>query len=386
MNASPRLRALCLLLGVGVGFALAVWEGHRAATYSKPGNFRRIHQAISPEASFYPTFAMLENLALARRHSGQTVVIVGGNSILHGVGQNQDELWSLYLQELLGDRYVVVNLAFRGSWPSEGGALVAESMLKRGIPVLYIANTAPGPVARAYESTYDFIFWDARAQDGLLPNPARDTELNVRLNYALPETQTRLRTKELAARLNHGLRFQELWHHVAYRHFSTVWSYVTHDRFWRPRRLWPDGEPSAAPLDQRFRDLFDIEMLITRGFSAVYAESDASGEWHATPGPLRQARIDIDEIFPAPLRPHMLLFLSQNAPYYRQRLTPAERARDTFVFATYEQLWRELGITSITAGTDFTDADYRDRTHLSPEGGRKLARLVAGWVHSLEKP
>jgi hypothetical protein len=386
MQASPRARALVLLLGIAAGFIAAVRAGHQAAGYSKPAQFKRLHQRISPEGSFYPPFAMLENLALARWQPGRTVVIIGGNSVLHGVGQTADELWSLRLQDLLGDRYVVVNLSFRGQYPSEGGALVAESLLKRGIPVVYVANSANGPVARAYESIYDYVFWDARAHDRLLPNTPRDTELDYRMKSALPVTRTQLATAELSARLNRTLCFQELWHHVTYRHFSTVWTPVTRERFWTPRDSYPDWEPSAPPLDQRFRDQFDVEMLITRGASATFAEPDGKGGWRAAPGPLHQAEVDIEEIFAPPLRPHMLLLLSQSCPYYRDRLTPAERARDTLVFATYEQLWRDHGIACVTAGTDFTAADYRDRIHLSPEGGNKLAQLVAKHIRQLTAP
>jgi hypothetical protein len=383
MPASPRLRALFLLLGIAAGFFAAVRLGHDAAGYSKPSNFKRLHQRISPEAAFYPPFAMLENLALAHWRPGLTVVIVGGNSILQGVGQNEHELWSLRLQTLLGDRYVVVNLSLRGAYPSEGGALVAESLVRRGIPVIYVANSGPGPTARAYESTYDFVFWDARAQGRLLTNLPRDTELTYRKTALLPAGRAKLATAALSANLNRELHFQELWHHISYRHFSTIWTYVTREKFWRPRSEFIDWEPSSPPLDQRFREGFDTEMTITRTFSQTLAEPDGAGGWRASAPSLQQAMIDIEEVFAPPLRPHMLMLLSQNCPYYRDRLTRAERARDEFVYATYEKLWRDHGIACVTAGTDFTPADYRDRTHLSPEGGYKLAELVAAQIRKL---
>ncbi|HTL68185.1 MAG TPA: hypothetical protein VL200_11025 [Lacunisphaera sp.] len=386
MPATARARSLALLLGLAAGFAGAVFEGHRAAHYSKPSGFRRLHQRISPESSFYPPFSMLENLALARWQPGKTVVIIGGNSVLEGAGQSADHLWSLRLQELLGDRYVVVNLAFSGAYPSEGGALVAESLLKRHIPVLYVANAANGPQARPYESTYGWLFWDARAHDRLLFNPARTAELDLRFTSALPVVRAQLRTSELSARLNALLGFEELWHHVAYRHFSTIWTFVTRDRFWRPRQDFPDWGPDAPPPDQRYRDNFDVEMIITRGASQTFAEPDGQGGWRAAAGPLHQADIDIEEIFPQLLRPRMLLLLSQSSPYYRDRLTPEERARDTFVFRTYEQVWRRHGIHAVIAGSDFTADDFADRIHLAPAGGQKLAELVARELRQLHSP
>jgi hypothetical protein len=80
------------------------------------------------------------------------------------------------------------------------------------------------------------------------------------------------------------------------------------------------------------------------------------------------------------------MLLNQNAPYYRSRLTLTERARDDFVFATYEQIWRDSGIDCHTVGANFTDEDFADRTHLAPSGGRKLAQLVADYVRQLTPP
>jgi len=386
MKVTPRLSAFVLLSGIVAGFVGAVTAGHQATAYSKPSNFKRLHARISPQGAFYPPFSMMENLALAHWSPGKTVVIVGGNSILHGVGQAADELWSLHLQQLLGDRYVVVNLSFAGAYPSEGGALVAESLLRQHIPVIYIANSMPGPVARPYESIYAYLYWDALAKDRLLPNPPRDAEVAYREQALLPAAKEKLFAAELAGKLDAPLRFQALWHHVAYRHFSTVWTYIARDELWKSKDQSPDFEPTSPPLAERFRDRLESEMEITRGFSLSFAESDGVGGWRAAPLPLGQTERDIEEIFVPRLRSRMLLLLSQNCPVYRDRLTPAEHARDELVYATYEKLWRAHGIACVTAGTGFEPADYRDRTHLSPTGGRKLAALVAAEVRRFPTP
>lgn len=384
MTVTPRLRACAVLFGLVAGFTLAVREGLRAEGYSKPAGFQRIHQAISPEASFYPPLSMLENLALSRWRPGQTIVIIGGNSVLHGVGQTVSELWSRRLQELLGANYLVLNLAFRGAHPAEGGAIVAEALLRRGLPVLYVANSAIGPVARPYEGTYRYLFWAARARDALLPNPPRAAELDLRL--AVAPDRAELATQDFTARLDHRLHFAALWHHVSDRHFSTVWTEVTGGRFWWPRARLPDAEPAAPPPEQRYRNAFDTEMLITRGASATFAEPDGHGGWRLTAGPLHQAETDLAEIFPPALRPRMLMLLSRASPYYREQLTPEEGARDRFAFAAYAEVWRRHGIACVTAGDNFTAADYLDRIHLAPTGGYKLAELVAHEIRRLPAP
>jgi len=373
-----------LLFGTAVGFGGAVALGYKATAYSLPSDFKRFHQRVAPEGAFYPPFSMLENLALSRWKPGMTVVVIGGNSILNGSGQTESELWSLRLQELLGPSYAVINVAFSGAYPSEGGALVAEVLLRRHIPVIYVANDGPGPVARAYEGIYHYLYWDASYKDRLLPNPPREAELGRREHMA--SARAIMDPQQLAGRFDAILRFEELWHYVTYRDFSTVWTIVSRDAFWQPKDRIPDWGVTAPPLAERFRDYPETEMAITRGFSESFAEPDGAGGWRPTLGPIAQTAADIDEIFIPPLRARMLMILSQNCRFYRDQLTPPEQARDRFVFATYQQLWQQHGVACLTAGTDFDPADYSDRTHLSASGGRKLAGLVAGEIRKFPAP
>jgi hypothetical protein len=386
MKAGPKAQVLALLLGLAVGFAGSVWAGYQASFYSKPSNFHRFFPQLTPQGSFYPPFSMLENLALARAKPGVTLVIIGGNSILAGVGQSESELWSTHLQALLGPRYAVVNLAFSGAYPSEAGALVAESLLRRGLPVIYVANYGPGPVARPYESIYAYLYWDAYYKGRLLPNPPREAEL-ARHFAVLPRAQVEpMKLGRLAGWLDARLWFQELWHHLGYRSFATVWSPVSSSAPWQPKDRFGDQTPPEKPLAERFRDFPDQEMAIVRGFSQVFAEPDGAGGWRPAPGPLGQAAVDIDEVFAAPLRARMLMLLVENCPYYRDQLTASERARDNLVFSWYQALWRAHGVSCAVIGRDFSALDYHDRAHLAPSGGEKLALDVAGRIRAFPPP
>jgi hypothetical protein len=377
MLATPRTQALVQLFGVLAGFLVAVIAGHQAAGFSKPSKFQRFHQQISPDAAFYPPFSMLENLALARWQPGQTVVLIGGNSVFNGVGQPLSELWSVRLQELLGPRFAVVNLSFRGAYASEGAALTAESLLRRGVPVIYVTNAGPGPMARPYESTYAYLFWDGLAQHQLLDNPARSRELQLRERVLPPVIADDMKAKQLNGRLNARLRFQDLWHHVGYRQFFTVWSYVTRENFLRPKDRWADFEPPAPPVGDRFQTLFATEMQITRGLGASLMETDGADGWRPVEPILQQTGLDVDEIFAPQLKARMLVVLVRNCPYYLSRLTPAEQDRDRATYAAYETLWQSHGINCVVAGSDFAADDYFDRVHLIGSGGRKLAQVVA---------
>jgi hypothetical protein len=382
----PKLKALVFLLAIPVGFALAVLLGRDATTSAKPDKFVRFHQRLSPESLFYPTFATMENLALTRWSTGQTLVIVAGNSILNGVGQKESELWSLRLQEELGSRFAVVNLSFRGALPCEAGTLVAEALIKRGLPVVLISNTAPGTVGRVAGGPYGYLYYEAFARDRLLPHPARVADLaqwEAAAPAAVRERQAELRR---AAALDARFHFQSLWHHVGYRYAMSVWSEITRPQFWRARDRAIDDDPGSPPLANRFQTDFAAELAITRNFTAGLATADAAGRWQLAAPPAEVAGDLIDAMFPPAVRARTIMLLNQNAPHYRSRLTDGERARDELVFAAYEKIWRDRGVDCHAVGADFVDEDFLDRTHLSASGGRKLARLTADYVRQLPSP
>lgn len=380
-----RTNAMGLLAGIVAGFLLAVLLGYQASGYSKPANFVRFHQWINPQSVFFPPFRMLEHLALSRWHPGQTVVIIAGNSVFNGVSQPPREIWSQRLQEILGvEKYVVVNLSFSGAYPTEAGALVAESLVRRGIPVLLVCNVATGVPGRPIGGVYGYYFWEAQAQSALLPYPPRDAEAQLWLSQQ-PEKKQRAQAElRRAAALNQHLYFQELWHHVGLNLVFTVWNFLPQENFWRPRNEWPDPEVTPRPVASRFGKNFDAEMVLVRNATQDLGVQDEQGRWQTTPA-FRDSFADIvSSRIPPAVRPHLLMVLCQNAPYYRHRLTPDEQARDEAVWRGHVTLWRDQGVACFINGTDFEDADYNDRTHLTPSGGRKLADQVAQEIQHMQ--
>lgn len=380
-----RPNAVGLLAGIVAGFALAVLLGYQASTYSKPSRFVRFHQWINPQSIFFPPFRMLEHLALSRWQPGQTVVIVAGNSIFNGVSQPVQEIWTQRLQEILGpEKYVVVNLAFSGAYPTEAGALVAESLIRRGIPVLLVSNMATDVPGRSYSGKYGYYFWEAKAQSALLPYPPRDADLRMWESKQPEEKQRAQGELRRAAALNKHLYFQELWHHVGLNLFFTVWNFLPQDEFWRPRNDWPDPEVTPRPVELRFGGNLAREMEHVRNASISFGQQDEQGRWVIDPA-FRAIFADaIHARFPPAVRPRLLIVLCQNAPYYRKHLTPDEQARDEAVWRGFAELWREQGIASFVNGSDFEDADYNDRTHITASGGQKLAARVAEEIRKLQ--
>ena len=381
-----KIKNLVFLLAIPLGFGLATWFGLNAESYSKPSRFVRFHYHISPETLFFPTFSMMENLALSRWKPGKTIVIIAGNSILNGYGQNETDLWSLRLQDELGERYAVVNLSFRGALPFEGGMLVAESLQRRGLPVVLVTNTSPGTVGRVAGETYGYLYYDALYKQRLYSHPARSAnilEWEKTASKTVREQQTELRRGSL---LDSWFHFQGLWHHIAYRYFFTTWNQRTRLKFWQSRDKYTDDLPVAPGYEQRFQSDLSSELEITRGFSFNLAELDAKAGWKLLQPPMEIAGDLIEDMIPKPIRARTIVLLSQNAPIYRSKLTSSERDRDETVFKGYAALWESYGFTCKIVGEDFENYDFYDRSHLSATGGSKLAHLVADYVRQLTRP
>lgn len=383
MIVTSRFKALALLSGTVIGFALAVTAGYYF-NGSKPDHFKRFHRRISTESLFYPTFSTLENLARAKWSPGKTLVIIGGSSILRGNGQPEAELWSTRLQEKLGEHYVVVNLAFVGAGAGEAGALVAESMIRHGIPVIFVADSSPWVYWRAFGGIYDYLYWDALYKHRLLPFPARDAACAAWEKGLSPSERIHHDEIKRSERLDAILRFQSLWHYVAYRYCFTVWNSLIPNGFWRQRDLFPDDEPMPPPVEQRFHTVFDLAMGTVRSMTSSSAVSDGHGGWVVPQEKIDALNQEISQVFHPALRSRMMILLTKNCPYYLDRMTPGERQRDAVVFDAFQKIFRANGIDSAIVGQNFQLEDYVDRCHFSPDGGRKMAGIVAEQIHQLE--
>jgi len=129
---APRL----VLLGALIGFAAMCGLGRYVAGIDYHPNFVRLTQWDSPETKYYPTVNELIAIVRHEIKPGQILVIVGGNSVLRGVGQPPARIWTKRLQQELGGGYCVFNFAYDGSPAANGGAVVAEA-LRKEFPELF---------------------------------------------------------------------------------------------------------------------------------------------------------------------------------------------------------------------------------------------------------
>jgi hypothetical protein len=370
--------------GIAVGFLLAVVLGREAAAHAKPEKFERFYWSITPESLYYPTYASMEKLALARWSPGKILVIVGGNSILNGAGQPVEELWTHRLQELLGPRYAVVNLSLRGALATEGGALVAEALQRRGIPLIFIANTAPDTCGLPVGSIYGYLYWEAATAGKLRTYAPRDKAIAAWLGLQYPATREKQEELQRAAWLNHRLHFQDLWNYVGYHHVFTVWNSVARDTPWAPRIKAVDREPPVPQVAQRFMHNNAGEMRIARASTEALLSRDDNGQWQKNPRVWDTLDTIIEATFVPDLRPYTLMVLSVDCPYYRNQFTPEEFSRDDTAYRLAEAVWPRHGIRSVLVGIGFSAEDYVDRRHISVSGGTKMAAQVAAAIRQMQ--
>ena len=86
---------------------------------------------------------------------------------------------------------------------------------------------------------------------------------------------------------------------------------------------------------------------------------------------------------PDALKKRTLILLSRSSPYYVRRLTPDEREREDLTYAHSVAVWEAGGYEAMDYGKDFTVEEYGDRTHVTWQGGAKLAVLVADNVRAM---
>src|ERR1700675_4902887 len=135
-----RLNPVSVFIGIVVGFGLMVVAGIRAGKQNLFIAYERNYPLISPEGYFYPSLDNLTELVSHVASKRKILVLVGGNSVLLGVGQKKEQLWTRELQLLLGPDFAVVNLAFRGAYMTDMGAIVAQVLSKKYTRLIYFTN------------------------------------------------------------------------------------------------------------------------------------------------------------------------------------------------------------------------------------------------------
>ncbi len=240
------------LAGVAFAFLACCAGGRLLSVVNCYKDFVRFHFYLNIQTLYYPTASQARSLVLARSERDRTLVLVGSNSVLWGMGQRAEEVWTRRLQEELGDEYDVVNLGMPGAYPWEFGGTTAEIVARDRPKCIFIAYPAPVPGQEWPQDglAYRYFFWDAYYK-GLLPlDAAREARLRQLDAERLKDND--FAELKLGRRLDAAVCFQDLWTVEAYECGATAWDRYTSRNFWRPRKRYADPDPGPLPLDRRY--------------------------------------------------------------------------------------------------------------------------------------
>jgi hypothetical protein len=376
--------------GLVLGLVSLSFLGARMGRTDIHPGFVRFHSMISPEGNYYPTLNEMTAIVRARCRPDQVLVIVGGNSVLQGVWQRDVDIWSARLQDLLGDGYCVVNFAFRGAAPADGGAVVAEVLRKEFPRQVLIANdgvlTGIEPVTR---TPYRYIFWQAYFAGKLITYPERETRVREYRAAGEPWSGDYTETRATSW-IDFVLHYRDLWNWVTVRYVGSVPSYVDtyFPAYLKPHGAYADQEPDGTdPIydDAHYpASTLELETRIATGPRAYYSK-DGGGKWRLAPVSRGDLTWRYAESFPQELKARTLMLVSGSSPYYVRRLSADDQAMVDQASSDTVELFREAGYASIDYGRDFEPADFGDRTHLTKLGGSKLAALVAPQVREISR-
>ena len=375
-----------LLLGCALSFLACCALGRLVSRQSPYKGFVRFHPFINYLSLYYPTASQTRALARSQASPDQVLVIVGGNSILHGSGQGAAQVWTKQLQALLGPRYRVLNFALHGSGPAEFGATAAEVLERDGRKVLFVTNQWMGTAGIAGEVdgfVQRYFFWDAYYKGLFAPGPEREARL-AELDREKKDDPAYAELKR-RARLDGWLYYQDLWTTFSYRCASTVWCPPVADSFTRPRRRYADPD-GGIPLALRYGAMEGPEVLPRLANWLPYCHT--AGVPASGPDPDYGATLLVRSYklcFPEPTRRRTLVLFSHLSPYYINRLPPDVQARHAADFVESVRALEQAGFAALELGRGYTELDYNDHCHFSSEGAAKMAADVAPRVRQLAR-
>jgi hypothetical protein len=377
--ASPELISpFWFLCGLLVSFALCCLSGRAIAATNLYENFHRFHNYINPTSSYYPTVSQMVSLVEAKTKAEQTIVILGGNSVFYGFGQNGDDLWSLSLQQMLGDKYAVFNFAMPSSDPFEGAYWAAEALLKKHRKVIYATVAHPATTGFPEGSdVYGYAYWDAHEKHLLVHDRTRDALVAERVAGHNPQKQQKLVDLKLRAVLDSIFYFEDFWTAIGYSKLFTVWTEPTAASPLKARNDYSEETYQLVPIEQRVK--IDFMKALKMDYRACFEPNSTQLDPNFWALMVKTA----GSLTPNPFKRNCMVVVSAPMPRYRALLSELERTRENIASDASRKAWSAAGYQQIGFKDEVTDEDYADAVHLDASGGKKLAAVVADKVRSM---
>lgn len=344
-------------------------------------NFARFHEFINPNGGFYLTYSQM--LAQARQalkeHPDRPLVIIGGDSVFYGEGQSSENVWTKYLQQELGDKYTVINLALPGTKVFEAGYWVYEKLYSEGAPVVLITDALPSTVFEPTGSIpMHYMYFDARERNALQPYPKREEFAIKNKQWTLFKDPAHAEKYSLRAMFNHYLNAEELWTHFTYSIAGTFYHRTTMYNSLLPRRDFKDPFADRPPFDGS-----DVEKLdqgvgqvkhFMHGIIDLY-EADKKTEYDQFFW--RRLEACTDCAVPQAMRPNIAVCVTEINPLFIDELQPSEKIQYFHLKRMWVKNFERAGFTTWVLNENLSSKKYVDFDHLGVDGGKAMARDLA---------
>lgn len=346
------LEFIAFFVGLSAGLTLLSGLGKLASEFNYYNGVTRFGQWLSADANHFPSYYALKNWALSQARQEKTTVVLGGSSVIHGVGQRLNHSFASKLQRYLGDDYVVLNLATRGGLAGGTGALIAGSLASNGYPVIYLTDFLPGTPAFPDAERYQYLFWSAKYSGDLSPN-----EDLLKIASADHTWSRRLML------LDSQLHFVDFFNYISTNIVKINYSPYFADINITPLVQYGDTERDPLGFSKPTFDPNEVE-----GIRGLWANSISELQWIKFNESLGITKISsLDRI---------IFVYCKNAPQYTS-ISTLDSKNWAKVLDRSISLLRTQGISVATPCNGLTSEDYSDRVHLSEKGASKVAQDVS---------
>jgi hypothetical protein len=389
------------LASVAVGFICCVLLGHLVSQSPALKTAKRFNHLLNPMSYFYPTASQVRARVLSQIKEDQTLVLVGGNSNFNGVGQFLEDLWSTKLQEQLGDKYAVVNLATMGSCSADFAGVIfrmIEPIHKKTLFVYNVYSNSQATIdGSEQECPFHYFFWDAYFKNLVPMSPEIDVATTDKKGFL---DLNKMPEMHLGLYMDSFLYSRDLWTYVGYKYFFTVWSSYTTENFSTPREYFTNSSESFfnsvetpeqrklryANLDERLRRSgMTTEMFMSNLRRQIdsWAQNNADGGVIENSTWWNRWRNSYLANMPLEQREKTLVAVLWSNPRFVKMLTPEEQKQYNFLIPHAVTELKKLGYESIDIGKNYDPEDFDTSFHYVDTGGAKIAADIASEISKL---
>lgn len=367
--------------GVAIAFLGCCLLGFACTFSSGIDDFHRFHRFINHLALYYPTANQMVNTIKRSCNDNQVVVVVGGNSILFGHGEPIEHIWTDSLKSRLGKQYCVVNYAFEGTFPFEGGYWAAEALTRQGYKVIFITDAEPDEVYAAPGYSLRSMFFNFRNRGLLIDYPPRNRQVDQLLKEESSKHQYDYAESDLAGKVDASINASDLWNWISYNFIGTIWTEST-PFVVLPRRCYKDIEDIALPPTDKWLKEKAAEIVLA---DSPLATKDRAGNWVEVPQSWNRADELIEQTLPPVMRKRSIILTTRYSPLVTNCMSAEEKKRNDAVYDIAVDHWKAAGCSALVIGSDYTELDYVDGNHFSQFADAKLVDSVEREVRALSR-